>query len=126
MTIAKKFLLIAIIYGAVGFVLGDVMGATQNFTHIPTHTHILTLGWVSGALYALVYASWTEISQNRLAKVHLWFFELGVLGQVTGLFLYFQGLVSKGQIGLVMALSSNAILIGMIVFGWNVWRNAER
>jgi len=85
----------------------------------------LLLGWVSGALFAFAYKSWPVLTENRLAKAHLWLYQVGLLIHVSSLALAFQGMGKPELIGPVMGLSAWAIIAGMICFGWNIWRNVN-
>jgi hypothetical protein len=53
--IDRWFLRIAVIYALVAMFLGITMGIREDFTQAPTHAHLNLVGWVSMALYALVY-----------------------------------------------------------------------
>ena len=53
--IDRWFLRIAVIYALVAMFLGITMGIREDFTQASTHAHLNLVGWVSMALYALVY-----------------------------------------------------------------------
>ena len=46
---------------------------------MPTHAHLNLVGWVSMALYALVYRQWPAAGQNRLALIHFWVANAGAI-----------------------------------------------
>jgi hypothetical protein len=49
------FLRLAALYAVLGMSLGIWMGISGDHGQYPTHAHINLLGWVSFALYGLIY-----------------------------------------------------------------------
>lgn len=70
----------------VGFGLG--MGITQHFEFVPAHAHMGVLGWLSSAVFALIYAvsrPWPEGA--RLPRFHWVAHNVGVAAMTGGLFM---------------------------------------
>ena len=53
--IGKAFFLSALAYGVLGIMLGLHMAMSHNHGQMPTHAHILVIGWVSFAIFGLFY-----------------------------------------------------------------------
>jgi cbb3-type cytochrome oxidase subunit 1 len=68
----RDFLRIAVIYALVAMFLGITMGIREDFTQASTHAHLNLVGWVSMALYALVYRQYPAAAQSRFAMLHFW------------------------------------------------------
>ena len=45
----------AVVYGALGVLLGTIMGATEDHSQLVTHAHMLLIGWVSFAIFGFFY-----------------------------------------------------------------------
>ena len=52
---STRWLRIAAVYFVVAISLGLYMGMTEKFTEVPVHAHLNLLGWVSMALFGLVW-----------------------------------------------------------------------
>ena len=59
-TTARGFLATALIYGIVGIVAGLVMAITEDHSQLPTHAHIMVIGWISFFMFALFYDRFEE------------------------------------------------------------------
>jgi cbb3-type cytochrome oxidase subunit 1 len=54
------------------------MGIMDDFRLTGVHAHINLLGWVSMAIFALVYHFYPSATETRLAKLHFWLHNLWV------------------------------------------------
>ena len=63
--IDRWFLRIAVIYALVAMFLGITMGIREDFTQAPT---LNLVGWVSMALYALVYRQYPAAAPNLATR----------------------------------------------------------
>jgi cbb3-type cytochrome oxidase subunit 1 len=113
------FLRAAVVYAILGIVLGIVMAATQDHSQMPTHAHVNLLGWVSMALYAVVYRVWPEAARSRLAWPQFWLANggtlvlvIGVAGIMQGYPESFEPLASIGSLASLAAM----LLFAVVVF----------
>lgn len=67
---AKTFLKIAASYFTAGVLLGMTMGIIQDFRLASVHAHFNLLGWVSMALFGVIYHFYPHAAETRLAKTH--------------------------------------------------------
>jgi cbb3-type cytochrome oxidase subunit 1 len=66
-----QFLVLAALSLLGGVMLGIFMAASQDHQLMPVHAHINLVGWVSLALFGLVYRAYPELGRRRLAKWHM-------------------------------------------------------
>jgi hypothetical protein len=111
--IGKAFFASALIYGVLGMLLGLHMGISQNHAQMPTHAHIMVIGWLSFAVFGFFYAYYGSAVSTMLARVHLWLAQISLAGLVIGLWLLYSG---KTQYEPVVALSSMAYAVSFLVF----------
>jgi cbb3-type cytochrome oxidase subunit 1 len=111
--LAARFFGSAVVYAVLGMTLGLVMGITHDHSQLPTHAHILVIGWVSFAIYGFFYHLFPVSAASSLAAAHFWLAQAGFLTLITGLFLMFAG--NPGAEPLA-AIGSIALLLSAAVF----------
>ncbi len=116
--ISARFFGSANVYAVLGMMLGLHMGMTQDHTQMPTHAHILVIGWVSFAIFGFFYHLFPARAATRLAAVHFWLAQLSLIALIAGLFLIFNG---NPQADPIAAISSTGLLVSMIIFGFVAW-----
>lgn len=121
MNIGIRLLQIASVYLVIGLGMGLAMAMSSNFGLTSVHAHILLLGWATMALAGMVYLLMPGCSQSRLAKLHFWGHNLGLPVMMVGLALFLHGVKSAET---VVALSSIVVLISLVIFTVNVFRNS--
>jgi cbb3-type cytochrome oxidase subunit 1 len=117
--IAGRFFASALIYAILGMSLGLVMGMTQDHSQMPTHAHILLLGWVTFAIFGFFYHTFPSASDSRMANVHFWLAEIGFVVLIIGLFSIFGGRSAMGEP--LAAIGSITLLASMILFAFIAW-----
>ncbi len=111
----KKFILTSLGYAILGLSLGIFMAASKNHGHLVTHAHIMLVGFVVSFIYGLCHKLWLNNTTTRLAKSQYYIHQIGTIGIVVGLFLYYGQFVSLETIDPFLAISSVAVLIGMVL-----------
>ena len=111
----KKFILTALGYGIIGLALGIFMAASKDHGQLVTHAHIMLVGFVISFMYGLCHKLWLGNTTSRLAISQYYIHQLGTIGIVIGLFLYYGNFISPETIDPFLAVSSIAILVGMIL-----------
>jgi len=119
----SRYLKIAVIYFLIAILLGIGMGITQKFQFTSVHAHLNLLGWVSLALFGLIYLHFPKAGETTLAKVHFWLHNLGLPLMQGTLFVMMltenHGLVAGAIIGSLL------IGIGVILFVINVFQHVK-
>ena len=108
------FLRIALLYVIAGMVMGVYMAASQDHSLTPAHTHIQLVGWVSMALYALIYRTWPEMMTSPLVKWHFWMANIGALIMNVGVVGIYAGYPEKFEP--YASTGSIITLAGMLIF----------
>ena len=80
-----RLLRAAALYAQVGMALGLYMGVSGDHSLFPAHAHINVLGWVTLALYGIVYRIYPDAADSRLAPWHFWLANIGALLLVIGI-----------------------------------------
>ena len=111
----KKFVLTGLGYAIIGLLLGIFMAASKDHGHLVTHAHIMLIGFVVSFIYGLCHKLWLNNIVSTLSKTQFYFHQIGTIGVVIGLFLYYGKFVSLETIDPFLAVSSIAVLIGMIL-----------
>jgi putative solute:sodium symporter small subunit len=111
----KKFILTSLGYAILGLGLGIFMAASKNHGHLVTHAHIMLVGFVVSFVYGLCHKLWLNNTESKLAKSQYYIHQLGTIGIVIGLFLYYGQFVSLETIDPFLAVSSVAVLVGMVL-----------
>lgn len=111
----KKFILTALGYAILGLGLGIFMAASKDHGHLVTHAHIMLIGFAVSFVYAVSHKLWLNNSTSKLSKAQYYIHQAGTIGIVIGLFLFYGKFVSLEKIDPVLAASSIAVFIGMIL-----------
>lgn len=88
---ARNFFTLAIIYSLLGMMLGLSMAMSHDHTQMPTHAHIMVLGWLMSAIFAFFYHLVPTAGRSMLAKVHFWLAAVSTVGMFVGLFVLYGG-----------------------------------
>jgi hypothetical protein len=111
--IDRWFLRIAVIYALVAMALGIMMGISQDHSQAPTHAHLNLVGWVSMALYALIYRQYPAAGQTKLALVHFWVANAGAILLNLGVYGLMAGTAALEPVAIVGSLVT---ILGMLIF----------
>jgi hypothetical protein len=115
---ALAFQRTAVVFLLLGLVLGMKMGISENFTLAPVHTHLNLAGGVLMFLAGLFYAARPDIPRT-LVTLHFWLHAPGAALLAAGIY----GAVTQAPwFGPVVGTGAVLVLLGMLVFAWNVFR----
>lgn len=119
---AATWLKLAVLYFVLGVALGLHMAKSGNHGMYPVHAHINLLGWVSMALFGLIYRQFPALAGNVLARVHFWLYNLALPVSMAALYLYLGG---NAAIEPVLGISSMLLGVAIATFAVNVLKNAK-
>jgi hypothetical protein len=111
--IGRAFFVSALFYGVLGMLLGLHMAMSNDHGQMPTHAHIMVVGWVSFAIFGLFYAAFGHAVPLLLARVHFWLAQVSLAALVVGLYLLYSG---KTQYEPIAAISSLGYAASFLVF----------
>jgi cbb3-type cytochrome oxidase subunit 1 len=113
---------LAVLYLLAGIALGLHMAKSGNHSMFPVHAHLNLLGWVSMALFGLIYRQFPLMAVNSLAKAHFWIYNLAFPVQMATLYMYLGG---NAGIEPVLGISSMVVGFSVVLFAINVLKNAK-
>jgi cbb3-type cytochrome oxidase subunit 1 len=118
-----RYLKIAVVYFLIAVIMGISMGILHKFELASVHAHLNLLGWVSLALFGLIYHFYPKAGETGLAKVHFWLHNLGLPIMQGSLFI----MLTSGNEGLVVGaiVGSLMIGIGVLLFTINIFRQIQ-
>ena len=114
--VAKWFTITALLYAILGFVVGLHMAMSHDHGQMPTHAHIMVIGWVSFFLFGIFYHLFRDRIQALLSLIHFVVAELALAGLVIALWNLYSGNMSFEP---VAAISSMAYAGSFLVFALN-------
>ena len=112
--LAARFFGSAIIYAILGMALGLHMGMSKDHTQMPTHAHILVVGWVTFALIGMFYHLFPSAAASLLARVHFWLAQVSLIALIVALYMIFSGNPGADP---AAGIASIGLLLSMVLFG---------
>ena len=104
-------------------ILGEVMAVSGDHTLRPVHAHINLLGWVSLALFGLIYRQWPAMCEGKLPLIQFGLFNIGLWIQMTGVTIVY--VVSPEQGGPIAGIGSACLIIATALFAFLVFRKTS-
>lgn len=119
---AGHFMKAAVIYGIIGFALGTYMGASHEFAFRSIHSHLSLLGWATFAICAFYYQMVPAAAELRLAKIHFWAANVGLVVLIMSLVL-----LTKGVAGAEPGAATGSIIsfMGLAIFLYVVFSTSR-
>ena len=125
MNVSRNFLVLASLFLIVGITIGSYMGGSGDHTLAVSHAHINLLGFTLSAIFALTYKAFPAMADSRLASLHFWLHAVGAVVLNTMLFMMLAGMVTEAAMFPIAPITELLVLIGVLVFAWNVLQNAH-
>ena len=113
--VARNFFTLAVIYAISGMMLGLSMAMSHDHSQMPTHAHIMVVGWLMSAVFAVFYHLMPVARASRLATIHFWLAAISSLGMFTGLFVLYGG---NPVIEPVLGVSAMAYFAATVLFAF--------
>ena len=111
--IDRAYVAIALLWAVAGMLLGLYMGIAEDHTLLTVHVAMMLSGFVTSALYGVLYRLWPAMKKSPLALAQFWISAIGVAVLIIGS--YF--LVTRGSIPLA-AIGSLAMIVGAALMAW--------
>ncbi|MVP00654.1 cytochrome-c oxidase [Paenibacillus lutrae] len=119
-----RFIKIASLYFVGGVILGIVMGMTDSFRYTSTHAHINLLGWVSMALFGLIYHVFPRSAIGKLATAHFWLHNIGLPLMLLGMIAFAAG--NEGLGVPFMSAGGTIVVLATVIFAINMFVNLNK
>ncbi|MBO1924844.1 hypothetical protein [Thiomicrorhabdus sp. 6S3-12] len=123
---ARKFLSISWIYLLAGLLLGIYMAASKDHGQLPTHAHIMLVGFLLNFAYGLTYKLCLQngVQAGKLAKGQFILHQIGALVMVAGLFLLYGGSAPEATLGPILGISSIFVLLSAAIMAYQYFKHA--
>jgi cbb3-type cytochrome oxidase subunit 1 len=122
-TMNRWFIKVAALYFLLGNLVGMFMSSKHNFDFAPFHAHINLLGWVSLALFGLIYTVFPKAGDTKLATWHFWIYNIFLLVMMVGLFSVLAG---NSAMESVIAIGATGVVVGVLLFVINLFCNIKK
>lgn len=122
----RPYLIAGLLYGALGMLLGIYMAASHNHQQLVTHAHLLLAGFLLSVVYAVIHRLWVPAPARTLAGAQFWLHHVGVTAMVGGLFVVYGQYAEATLVEPVLAGSSIAVLLALVLMLVIVVRSAGR
>jgi hypothetical protein len=119
--IDRNLMLVALSWLLVGTFFGLWMGATNSLGYVTIHVAMLLPGFVTLAVYSMIYRLWPELKSSRLATVQFW---VSVIGQLFAVIGTWHNLATGGIF--IVAPASTAVIVAALLMTWQFWNSAKR
>jgi hypothetical protein len=113
--IARWHLLFALTFAVLGMCLGIYMAVSQNHTLHPAHAHILLIGFVISALYAMIYRLWVTRGRKVVAVVQAALREVGAVLLGGSLMLLYGGVTPEPALGPFLGVGAISVLTAVVM-----------
>jgi cbb3-type cytochrome oxidase subunit 1 len=118
-----RFLQIAVVYFAIGVILGLYMSMAHDYELKGVHVHINLLGWASFALAGFMYHLFPSTSKNLYAKLHFWSANIGVPLMMIALSVL---ILNGSEVATIFsAIGGVLVVFSVIIFAINVLKNVR-
>lgn len=115
MKIERIHLTLGLIWLLGGMTLGQIMGASGDHGHMPTHAHIMLVGGVLSILWAILYRAFA-FKQGLLAWLQLITHQVGSAGMVYCLFqIYGGGQPDMATLGPMIGIFGLLVMISVLL-----------
>jgi cbb3-type cytochrome oxidase subunit 1 len=121
--VGKAYLKIATVYFSIGVLAGLTMGIIHDFRFTSVHAHVNLLGWVTMALFGIIYHLYPNAANTKLAKTQFWLHNIGVPVMLGGIALQVLGVSAALPPTII---GSIAVVLGVILFMVNVFKHVGK
>lgn len=120
----KNFLKVAVIYFTIGVLMGITMGIIHDFRLTSVHAHVNLLGWVSMAIFGLIYHFYPQAANTKMAKMHFWFHNIGLPVMMVGIAV--QTITGSNAALPVAIIGSIVLVVGVFLFTINLFKHVGK
>ncbi|MDQ0157538.1 cbb3-type cytochrome c oxidase subunit I [Robertmurraya andreesenii] len=117
-----SFLKIAALYFLIGVGMGLTMEIIQDHRLAGAHAHINLIGWVSMAIFGLIYILFPKAGESTLAKVHFWLYNISFPLFMLGLSFL---LLGDSSLMILLRIFPNILVLSVLIFTINVFMNVR-
>ena len=118
--IDRAYVATALILLVIGMLLGFYMGAAGDSSVRDTHVALVLTGFVTLAIYGVIYRLWPAMKEGVLARVQFWSAAIGASLMIVGAYLS-----QAGMTVIVIAIGSVLAIIAAVLLTILFWTRSE-
>ena len=111
---AKWLIRISAVYALIGAMIGSDLAGRKDYSMVPSHAHILVVGWLTLFAYGIFYCVFKEISMKKTAKLHAWTSLIGGGLMPLSMLLYYKN--ENSFTTLMFIVTASVLLLAIILF----------
>ena len=111
--IDRAYVAVALLWAVAGMLLGLYMGIAADNKLLVVHVAMMLVGFVTLALYGVLFRLWPELAKTALARAQFWSAQIGAAGIVVGSYFF----AVSGSVPLV-AVSSILFIAASALMAW--------
>jgi len=111
--IDRTYVAVALLWAVAGMLLGLYMGIAADNTLKTMHVAMMVVGFVTLAIYGMLYRLWPELKKSKLARAQFWIAVVSSAGIIVGSYFY----ATSGSVPLV-AGASIIFIISAALMAW--------
>jgi hypothetical protein len=116
--VARTFFIASLVFGVAGMLLGLSMAMSGDHGQMPTHAHVMVVGWLSFAAFGFFYHLFPVAAAGLPARIHLWLAVVSLTVMVVSLSVLLAG---NPGVEPVTATASIGYLLSYLTFIWAAW-----
>lgn len=109
---AKWLIRISAVYALIGALIGSDLAGRNDYSLVPSHAHILVVGWLTLFAYGIFYYVFKDVSMKKTAKLHAWTSLIGGGAMPLSMMIYYK---SMNAFTTVLFISTATILLLAII-----------
>ena len=118
--IDRAYVATALVLLVIGMVLGFYMGAAGDSSVRDTHVALVLTGFVTLAIYGVIYRLWPAMKEGALARAQFWSAAIGAGLMIVGAYLF-----QAGMGVIVLAIGSVFSIIAAVLLTILFWTRSE-
>jgi hypothetical protein len=111
--IDRTYVAVALLWAVVGMLLGLYMGIAADNTLKTMHVAMMVVGFVTLAIYGMLYRLWPALKKSALAPIQFWVALISSAGIIVGSYFY----ATNGSVPLV-ASASIIFIVSAALMAW--------
>lgn len=111
---AKWLIRISAIYALIGVLIGSDLAGRKDYSLVPSHAHILVVGWLTLFAYGILYYVFKDVSMQRTARLHAWTSLIGGGAMPLSMMIYYKSMNTFTTI--LFISTATVLLLAIILF----------
>jgi len=121
--LSTSFIRAAVIYSLIAMSIGIMMVTIDDHAQMPTHAHMMLIGFVMMFLFGLFYRAWPQAEAGWLPVIHFIVANLSLIGMAIGFWIIYEGDPDTGE--MFTAPSTSIMIFNQALFGWIAFRGTR-